>query len=295
MNNRIKLRTLNIFFLLGALIFLTAGNFVQSWNLEIGLIITEYIFVLGLSFIIIKVSKAKFSDYIHLRDISKKTILKTLLIVMLSLPIVMFLNLISLFILEKFGFSLNYSFPIAIDFTSVVFQFFVISISAGICEEVFFRGIILNTYSEYFTYWKAIIISAVLFGIFHFNILNILGPIYLGIVFGYLAIKTKSIIPAILGHMTNNGLAYILAYMGSVVEIEGADMALDASTLFDTIVGLSFIVVFSLGIVLYILKSIPGIDLKDDTREKKEVKVIHFVPLVIVGIIYVGYTAYLLF
>lgn len=295
MNNRIKLKTLNIFYLFGVLIFLTVGNFVQSWNLEIGLIITEYVFVLGLSFIIIKFSKAKTSDYVHLRDISKRTTLKIVLIMMLSLPIVMFLNLLSLFVLESFGFSLNYSFPIATDFTSVVFQFFIISISAGICEEVFFRGIILNTYSEYFSYWKAIIISAVLFGIFHFNILNILGPIYLGIVFGYLAIRTKSIIPAILGHMTNNGLAYILAYIGSVVEVKGVDMVLDASTLLDTILGLSFIVVFSFGIVLYILKSIPGIDLKDDNREKKEVKKNYFIPLIIVGIIYIGYTTYLLF
>jgi|LGOV01.1.fsa_nt_gb membrane protease YdiL (CAAX protease family) len=294
MENRIKLITLNAYYLLGAIIFLTLGNFLQSLNFEIGLIITEYVLVLGYSLLIIKMSKAKFSDYIHFNDVSRMTLLKTVLIVLLSLPIVMLLNLITLYILEVLGKGIYYDIPIAKDFASVIFQFFIISISAGICEEVFFRGVILNTYTDYFSYKKAIIISALMFGIFHFNLQNILGPIYLGIVFGYLTIKTQSIVPAILGHMTNNGVAYVISYMGSFITTE-TEGIIDASFLLDSIMSLAFVAVFSLGVILYIIKTIPGRDMNLKDRQVENHKKREFIPLVITIIIYIGYSTYIFF
>ena len=294
MENKIKLIALNTYYLLGAIIFLTLGNFLQSLNFEIGLIITEYVLVLGYSLLIIKMSKAEISDYIHLNDVTRMTLFKTVLIVLLSLPIVMLLNLITLYILEVLGRSVYYDIPMAKDFTSVVFQFFIISISAGICEEVFFRGVILNTYKDYFSYKKAILITAFMFGIFHFNLQNILGPIYLGIVFGYLAIKTQSIIPAILGHMTNNGVAYLMSYMGSFITTETEGM-INAQFLLDSIMSLSFIAVFSFGIILYIIKTIPGrnmdqIDRQVEIHSKKD-----FIPLGITLMLYIGYSIYIFF
>ncbi len=294
MENRIKLITLNIYYLLGAIIFLTLGNYLQSLNFEVGLIITEYVLVLGYSLLIIKMNKAKFSDYVHFNDVSRMTLLKTVLIVLLSLPIVMLLNLITLYILELLGKSVYYNIPIAKDFASVIFQFFIISISAGICEEVFFRGIVLNTYTDYFSYKKAIIISAFMFGIFHFNLQNILGPIYLGIVFGYLTIKTQSIVPAILGHMTNNGVAYVISYMGSFITTE-TEGIINATFLLDSIMNFSVIAVFSLGIVLYIIKTIPGRDMNLKDRQVENHKKKDFIPLLIAFVMYIGYSAYIFF
>ncbi|MEA3422644.1 MAG: type II CAAX endopeptidase family protein [Bacillota bacterium] len=294
MENRIKLIKLNAYYLFGAIIFLTLGNFLQSLNFEIGLIITEYVLVLGYSLLIVKMSKAKFSDYVHFNDVSRMTLLKTVLIVLLSLPVVMLLNLITLYILEVLGRSISYDIPIAKNFASVIFQFFIISISAGICEEVFFRGVILNTYTDYFSYKKAIIISALMFGMFHFNLQNILGPIYLGIVFGYLTLKTQSIVPAILGHMTNNGVAYVISYVGSFITTETEGM-IDASFLLDSIMSLAFIAVFSVGIVLYIIKTIPGRDMNLKDRQVEDHKKREFIPLVITIVLYIGYSTYIFF
>ncbi len=77
---------------------------------------------------------------------------------------------------------------------------------------------------------KAIIYSAILFGIFHFNVQNLLGPIYLGLLFGIIAYKTDSIYPTIIGHTVNNTIALTIGYFATraeqVMELAGEPMIL---------------------------------------------------------------------
>ena len=114
----------------------------------------------------------------------------------------------------------------------------------------------------------------------------------MGIVFGIIAIKTKSIIPAIIGHMTNNGIAYVLSYMGSFIDTKEAETVINAKFLLDTIVSLSVGAVFSLGVILYLLKSIPDESNMHIETKKMPYKKIYFTPIFIVLAIYIGYTYY---
>ena len=52
--------------------------------------------------------------------------------------------------------------------------------------------------------------SALLFGVAHGSIYRMLPVTFLGIVFGYLAWQSKSVIPGMLAHAINNGLAAVL-------------------------------------------------------------------------------------
>src|SRR5690606_32129033 len=88
----------------------------------------------------------------------------------------------------------------------------VIAIAPGICEEVMFRGTISKAY-ESLGYRKSIIITAILFGIFHFNIMNLVGPIFLGIILGILVYKTNSLYASIIGHAINNGIALSIGFL----------------------------------------------------------------------------------
>ena len=89
--------------------------------------------------------------------------------------------------------------------------FLIIMLIPGIWEEVAFRGVItklnLRRYSQRTTW----IIVSVLFGLFHFvnllvgrylvlTILQIIYAALLGFLFGYMFIKTKSLIPSIIAH-----------------------------------------------------------------------------------------------
>ncbi|MEN2773680.1 CPBP family intramembrane glutamic endopeptidase [Acetivibrio clariflavus] len=88
----------------------------------------------------------------------------------------------------------------------------VIAIAPAICEEILHRGLLLKAYENRGT-MKAVVISGIMFGVFHFDITNLLGPILLGILFGYYVVRTNSIFAGVIAHFMNNFLATILQYL----------------------------------------------------------------------------------
>jgi len=87
----------------------------------------------------------------------------------------------------------------------VEFLLFAISVSIipAIVEEFAFRGIVmgqLRKYGESF----AIIVSSILFGMMHGNIAQIPFAFMVGLVLGYLTVKSNNLYPAIIVHFFNN-------------------------------------------------------------------------------------------
>lgn len=72
-----------------------------------------------------------------------------------------------------------------------------------IIEETLFRGLILKSLRRFGNVF-ALVASSVLFGIFHFNLIQLIPTIAIGMVLAYIAIKSESIIPCILAHAANN-------------------------------------------------------------------------------------------
>lgn len=89
-----------------------------------------------------------------------------------------------------------------------IFSFLTIVILAPILEELLFRGIILEAFLKNYSPWKAIIWSAIIFGIVHFNPLQTIGTSIAGILIGWAYVKTNSLIPGIMIHFINNLIAY---------------------------------------------------------------------------------------
>ncbi|MDO5517992.1 MAG: CPBP family intramembrane metalloprotease [Clostridium sp.] len=79
---------------------------------------------------------------------------------------------------------------------------------APICEEIIFRGIILSSMKKYGNL-TAIMVSSILFSMFHFNLVQFINPVLMGIMFGFIALKSKSIKPCIVVHMFNNSLIMV--------------------------------------------------------------------------------------
>ena len=99
-------------------------------------------------------------------------------------------------------------------------MFLYASILAPVAEEVLFRGYVLRSLRPYGKRF-AIVGSAVLFGMFHGNLLQTPYAVTMGLVLGYLAVE-YSIFWSILLHMFNN---LVLADMLTRLTAQWSDMA----------------------------------------------------------------------
>lgn len=86
-----------------------------------------------------------------------------------------------------------------------------IAIVGPVLEELLFRGAITKALLQQYTPTKAILISALLFGVFHINPAQILPAFLIGILLAWTYYKTGSLIPCILMHILNNSLAVYLS------------------------------------------------------------------------------------
>ncbi len=82
-------------------------------------------------------------------------------------------------------------------------MFSVLSVTAGICEEIVYRGFLLSYLGSYFTPWVALPLSALAFGLGHAyqGSRGILKTGATGLVLGLVVLGTGSILPAIVLHM----------------------------------------------------------------------------------------------
>lgn len=84
--------------------------------------------------------------------------------------------------------------------------YLLIALLPAVCEEITFRGFILSGLRHSGHKWWAIGITAVAFGIVHFFLQQKISAIALGMLIGYLAVQTSSIIPCIIFHAIYNGM-----------------------------------------------------------------------------------------
>lgn len=89
--------------------------------------------------------------------------------------------------------------------------FLAVGILAPIGEECLFRGLILQKFQKVMPIGAAIVVQAVMFGIFHGNLIQGIYVVLLGVAAGYAAYKLKSVIPAILIHMVNNCMSFVMS------------------------------------------------------------------------------------
>ncbi|MDD5867064.1 MAG: CPBP family intramembrane metalloprotease [Lachnospiraceae bacterium] len=76
-----------------------------------------------------------------------------------------------------------------------------------ICEELAFRGLTLHYGRKVFPFWAANLIQALLFGLVHMNFVQFSYAFALGLILGWLYLKTDTILVPILTHMTFNAIS----------------------------------------------------------------------------------------
>jgi len=114
----------------------------------------------------------------------------------------------------------------------LLLSLFLIGLTPAVCEEILFRGGVLRGLQHRLGgggSWGAIIVSAALFAGFHLSAYRLVPTFALGLVLGWLAVKTGSIFPAMVTHFTNNTILLLLATLAdSSQEIDDLNPASQA-------------------------------------------------------------------
>lgn len=82
---------------------------------------------------------------------------------------------------------------------------FVLVVATPVAEELFFRGYVLHGLRQHWDTSRAIVISAVIFGAFHFYVIQLLPIFVAGLLFGWLHWRTQTLVAPMIAHAVVNG------------------------------------------------------------------------------------------
>ncbi len=92
----------------------------------------------------------------------------------------------------------------------------VIGLVPAVVEEFLFRGLILRGY-ERFGAKATIVMTGVLFGLLHLQLMSIPSIILIGIIISYVVYRTNSILAGIIYHFVHNGATVFFLYMQNML------------------------------------------------------------------------------
>lgn len=95
-----------------------------------------------------------------------------------------------------------------------------IGVLAGVAEEVFFRGFMQTRLRERWPPWAAIGVTALCFGVLHLDRVHATLAFVLGLYLGFVAERSRSVVPAAVCHVLNNtGSILLTALVGTATGV----------------------------------------------------------------------------
>ncbi len=124
-------------------------------------------------------------------------------------------------------------------------QYLVAAVLIPCMEELLFRGLIFRRMRTYSIFSLAALVSAVLFGMYHMNLLQFLYATCLGLLLAYVYEQFRTILAPILLHASANGFSILISTNDRVAELVGGNeerlMISMAVSLLGTLLGIYLI------------------------------------------------------
>jgi len=148
--------------------------------------------------------------------------------------------------------------PYAAEFNEMMLQaigdnttlaFLTVAVAAPLLEEVLFRGIVLDGFLKNYNPTKAIVWSAVIFGLVHLNPYQFIPAFLIGLIMGWIYWKTGSLWLCILIHFINNSAGFVLSWLvdSPLKEVQSTREMMSESGQYGMLLaGSAIILVFSL-------------------------------------------------
>lgn len=95
--------------------------------------------------------------------------------------------------------------------SELVWVIVVVCVTPAICEETLFRGYIQRTLERTMGV-KSLFVAGILFGLYHMRPLNLVSLSLFGMLIGFFAYRSKSLLPSMTAHFTYNLVAVLSVY-----------------------------------------------------------------------------------
>lgn len=199
----------------------------------------------------------------------------TLIIIALSIIVLFgfnyFINLLS-YLMQLCGYNPDASLPLPLDNVGWLFiNLFILALVPAICEELIYRGIIMNGLRK-FGNITAIFLSAAIFAVAHGSAMQTIYQFILGVVLGYIVVKTGSLVASMLFHFLNNAMVLVVNYILNVTQSEtfASILKTETWTAFDIIFAICMAIATTGAVILLVsfLKSNKKELLYEKTNEK---------------------------
>lgn len=203
-----------VYFTVALVVLYYLGGYLQMKDLFKGLLQTQLLIIALPVLVILRVFKLNGKEILRLK---MPALGEILLIPFIAVSAAIIVALLAQVINMVFPFPEAYVEMLSKLFTmnqSVLMVFLVMSVLPGICEELLFRGFLIRFFEKYQAR-NAVIISALLFALFHLDPFRFLPVFLLGLLLGYLVLRSGSLFNGMLSHLMNNGLALLLTTYGS--------------------------------------------------------------------------------
>lgn len=110
----------------------------------------------------------------------------------------------------------------ATDASRALWLLFLVAMTPAICEELVFRGVLLQSLGREMRGWRAVALSAAVFGAFHLSFetaLRFLPTAFIGLLMGWVVWHSRSIFASMLMHFVNNAFVVLLLWQPAVQKL----------------------------------------------------------------------------
>ena len=136
----------------GAILLITLGSYVQRKNFNTGILITEFALILAPSLLLLIAGKYNVRHILRLNPVSFMNLFIILSIMAFSLWLVAVINMFNLWLIKSvFGRVMVTELPISQ--SPLLVNILLIGGTAGLCEEIMFRGVIQRSFEKFGAYF----------------------------------------------------------------------------------------------------------------------------------------------
>ena len=207
------IKQVSILYSVSVILLMFLATRAQRNEIYSGLIITEVLLVLPMPLLLLFIFKYDMKKVLRLNKISGLNLLLIFGIMVFVYFPVNFLNQYYMLLIKIiFGHVTATSVTPAKSIIGLIVDILIIGVSAGVCEEVLFRGTIMRGFERFGARW-AIVITGFLFGLWHMYFTSLFFAFTLGILLGYIAYRTNSLFGSMFAHFFNNTISVVIGFL----------------------------------------------------------------------------------